>query len=127
MFSFTNFDKRTKEKGMTKLFLAQQIDKHPSIFHDWRKGKSAPSETDLNIIASCLKCTTGYLKGLSSSPIIDVSFDDESPLRILADPVTKVEFDNETVGVAEQFSALSPENRARMKDYLTLLNSQGEP
>ena len=72
MFSFSNFDQRIKEKGITKTFIAQKLGKNSTIFNDWSKGKSNPSDEALAIVAMCLDCTVSYLRGQTSDPQIEV-------------------------------------------------------
>lgn len=151
MFSFDNFDKRVKEKGMTKIYIAQKLGKHSVIFHDWKKGKSTPSDADLKTTARCLNCTVAYLRGEVGEPNVETLPADPAKVRELkefldlvnsqrseeywklveilknAAPDGEQPFDSETLDVAERFSRLNYENRARMMDYLALLDGQGNP
>ena len=55
------FDALVKERGVTKQFIANKLGKNSVIFHDWSKGKSKPSNDDLQIVANCLNCAPDYL------------------------------------------------------------------
>lgn len=50
-----------KEKGLSNTFLAKKLGKSASLFVDWRKGKSKPSENDIVTLAELLNTTVDYL------------------------------------------------------------------
>lgn len=60
-----NLDKTirlARAKGWSNAFLAKKLGRSSaSLFVDWRKGKSKPSENDLKMLADMLDTTTDYL------------------------------------------------------------------
>lgn len=65
MFNINRFNALVKEKGVTKAFIASKLEKNQTIFHDWVKGKSKPSDISLQIIADLLDSNVAYLMGES--------------------------------------------------------------
>ena len=64
MFNFNRFDMLVKGKGITKQFIASKLEKNAVVFYDWSKGKSKPSEADLQIVCEQLDCSPEFLLGL---------------------------------------------------------------
>ena len=51
-----------KEKGLSNTFLAKKLGRtSASLFVDWRKGKSKPTEQDIMMLAELLDTTVDYL------------------------------------------------------------------
>ena len=51
------------ETGVKKTFVADRLNRNRTIFNDWEKGKSVPSDAQLEIVAQALGTTTAYLRG----------------------------------------------------------------
>lgn len=65
LFNFTRFDTLRSEKGISKLYIAQKIDRTAGVIQMWKNGKSAPNEEQLRIVADILGTTPEYLSGES--------------------------------------------------------------
>lgn len=63
MFDFNRFEALREEKGVSKSFIAQKLDRTASICHDWKAGKSSPNEKQIQIVAKILGTSPEYLKG----------------------------------------------------------------
>lgn len=63
MFIYTRFEDIRKEKGIKKTFLAEKLHRTPTIFQDWKAGKSKPNYEQLTIVARELGTTPEYLTG----------------------------------------------------------------
>lgn len=63
MFIYTRFEELVDELGIKKTFVAEKLGKSPSICQDWKRGKSQPSATQLQIVADILDTTPEYLTG----------------------------------------------------------------
>lgn len=63
MFDFNRFEALREEKGITKAFIAQKLNRAPVICHDWKLGKSTPSEQQIKVVAKILGTSPEYLKG----------------------------------------------------------------
>jgi len=63
LFIFTRFEDLRREKGIKKTFLAEKLHRTPTIFQDWKAGKSKPSYEQLTIISRELGTTPEYLTG----------------------------------------------------------------
>ena len=61
MFDFNRFEALREEKGITKAFIAQKLNRAPAICHDWKLGKSTPSDNQIKIVAKILGTTPEYL------------------------------------------------------------------
>lgn len=62
MLNLTKVISRAKEKGLSNTFLAKKLGRSSaSLFVDWRKGKSKPSENDMEMLADLLDTTVEYL------------------------------------------------------------------
>ena len=51
------------ETGIKKTTVAKRLNRNRVIFNDWEKGKSAPSDDQLEIVAEALGTTAAYLRG----------------------------------------------------------------
>ena len=51
------------ETGVKKIFVADKLNRNRAIFNDWEKGKSVPSDAQLEIVAEALGTTAAYLRG----------------------------------------------------------------
>ena len=65
MLDFDRLKILLRETGVTKSSIAEKMHRNRSIFNDWAKGKSAPSEDQLEIVAQALGTTVAYLCGES--------------------------------------------------------------
>lgn len=63
MFDFNRFEALRAEKGVSKAFIAQKLDRAASLCNDWKLGKSTPSEKQIKIVAQLLGTTPEYLTG----------------------------------------------------------------
>ena len=66
MFIYARFEALRAEKGITKAFIAEKLNRTPSICQDWKYGKSVPNEEQLRIVADLLETTPAYLTGESN-------------------------------------------------------------
>lgn len=51
------------ETGIKKTTVAKRLNRNRVIFNDWEKGKSVPSDDQLEIVAEALGTTAAYLRG----------------------------------------------------------------
>lgn len=65
MLDFDRLKNLLRETGVTKTSIADKMHRNRSIFNDWEKGKSAPSQEQLEIVAQALGTTVAYLCGES--------------------------------------------------------------
>lgn len=63
MLDFDRLNKLLKDTGVTKSSIANKLNRNRSIFNDWEKGKSVPSDAQLEIVAQALGTTAAYLRG----------------------------------------------------------------
>ena len=63
MFSFNRFESLRASKGITKKYIADALDRTPTLIQDWKSGKSAPNKEQLRIVADILGTTPEYLSG----------------------------------------------------------------
>lgn len=68
MFNSEGFEVLVKDSGLKKQFLAIMIGKKPSIFNDWKAGKSEPKREYLEILAKELGTSPEFLAGESADP-----------------------------------------------------------
>ena len=117
MFNFTRFDELRAEKGVTKKFLAEKLERHSTIFQDWKHRKSTPSASQLKIIARELDTTPEYLMGES---------DDKHPP---AKPVyvrPAMEEGKTLMAVRRIINDLSEEDLQKVAEYVEFLKSLGD-
>lgn len=77
MFIYTRFEELVEELGIKKTFVAEKLGKSPSICQDWKRGKSHPSATQLQIVADILDTTPEYLTGETNTKEKPVPNEDE--------------------------------------------------
>ena len=63
LFDYTRFEELRAQKGITKKFIADKLNRAPAICTDWRLGKSSPNYDQMQIIADILDTTVEYLDG----------------------------------------------------------------
>ena len=51
------------ETGIKKTAVAKRLNRNRVIFNDWEKGKSEPSDDQIEIVADALGTTAAYLRG----------------------------------------------------------------
>ena len=105
LFIFTRFEEIRAEKGITKTFLAEKLKRKPTIFQDWKYGKSTPNVTQLRIIARELGTTPEYLTGET---------DEKYSAR---------EMDGEFNHLSDVYDDLWPENRKRLEEFAEFLQT----
>ena len=79
MFDYERFEELRRSKGITKKFIAQALDRSPSICQDWKQKKSQPSQAQLKIVAEILGTSPAWLMGGEMAPPIE----DEAELELL--------------------------------------------
>lgn len=62
---YDRFENLRAERGITKKYIADALNRKDTICQDWKKGKSTPNPAQLSIIADILNTTPEYLKGES--------------------------------------------------------------
>lgn len=60
---YSRFEALRVERGITKKYIAEAIDRTPTVCQDWKAGKSSPNKDQLEIIADVLHTTVDYLQG----------------------------------------------------------------
>lgn len=60
---YNKFENLRAERGITKKYIANAINRTPTVCQDWKSGKSSPNESQLEIIAEILNTTVDYLQG----------------------------------------------------------------
>lgn len=68
MFIYERFEALRVSKGITKRFIAQALDRSPSLCQDWKLRKSQPSDEQLQVVARILGTTPAYLRGETEDP-----------------------------------------------------------
>ena len=68
MFIYERFEALRVSKGITKRFIAQALDRSPSLCQDWKLQKSQPNEEQLAVVARILGTTPAYLRGETEDP-----------------------------------------------------------
>ena len=63
MFDFNRFETLRAERGVSKAFIAQKLDRAASLCNDWKPGKSTTSEQQIKAVAKILGTSPEYLKG----------------------------------------------------------------
>ena len=63
MFSFDRFEALRASKGITKKYIADALNRTPTLIQDWKSGKSAPNKEQLRIVSNILGTTPEYLSG----------------------------------------------------------------
>ena len=77
MFNFNRFEELRKEKGITKTFIAEQLNRAPSLCQGWKDRKSEPSPEQLRVVAKLLDTTPEYLMGESNEKRPPAEHDEE--------------------------------------------------
>ena len=65
---YDNFVKIIQEKGITAYRVAKETGISPTVFSDWKSGKSFPKIDKIKKIANYLNISEDYLLGKSDSP-----------------------------------------------------------
>lgn len=60
---YNRFEALRAEQGITKKYIAEAINRTPTVCQDWKSGKSSPNEEQLKIVADILHTTVDYLQG----------------------------------------------------------------
>lgn len=63
LFSFDRFEALRASKGITKKYIADALNRTPTLIQDWKSGKSAPNKEQLRIVSNILGTTPEYLSG----------------------------------------------------------------
>ena len=57
-----------KERGIKQGFIADLIGSYSTVVTDWKRGRSAPSQKDLEVLANFFNTPLNYLTGESDDP-----------------------------------------------------------
>ena len=57
-----------KESGIKQGFIADLIGSYSTVVTDWKRGRSAPSQKDLEVLADFFNTPLNYLTGESDDP-----------------------------------------------------------
>ena len=57
-----------KERGIKQGFIADLIGSYSTVVTDWKRGRSAPSQKDLEVLADFFNTPLNYLTGESDDP-----------------------------------------------------------
>ena len=68
LFDYDRFEQLRSAKGITKKFIAQSLDRSPTICQDWKQQKSHPNPEQLRRVAEILGTTPAYLNGETEDP-----------------------------------------------------------
>lgn len=113
MFDFNRFEALREEKGISKSFIAQKLDRTASICHDWKAGKSSPNAKQLQIVAKILGTTPEYLTGQT---------DEKAPAE--TGEGSKSKYDHIIMGLLEN---ITDETKAAIIPLLQQMQTQKEP
>ena len=107
------------EKGIKQKYLFNQIGKDRTLFANWERGKSKPTDEILAKIANILDTTPEYLRG-------ETDIKAKSPLLQKIEQKRKtscliLNYHSET-GEPEIID-IAPENMEKVKEYIRLLNN----
>lgn len=73
-----------KEKGLSNTFLAKKLGRSSaSLFVDWRKGKSKPSQNDIAMLAKILNTSIEYLTDQTENKNNPTGISDEVDVQIV--------------------------------------------
>ena len=107
MLNLTRVISRAKEKGLSNTFLAKKLGRSSaSLFVDWRKGKSKPSENDIEMLADLLDTTVEYLTDQSSKK--------EKPLTEREEPTDLERLLEQQPGLMFHGTPLNDDDRAKV-------------
>lgn len=65
MLNFKRLNEVIRDSGITKSFIATHFGKQRSMLNNWEKGKSTPSDEDIQELAALLGVSADYLEGKS--------------------------------------------------------------
>ena len=85
MLNYDRFEQLRRSRGMTKKFIAQALDRSPTLCQDWKQRKSQPSHEQLCRVAELLGTTPAYLSGDTDEPGPSRSDEMEGLLTALRD------------------------------------------
>lgn len=63
LLNLTRLEALLKEKGITKKHIADLFGRDKTLFINWKKGKSTPTEEQIRVIAADLDVSVDYLLG----------------------------------------------------------------
>lgn len=73
-----------KEQGLSNTFLAKKLGRSSaSLFVDWRKGKSKPSQNDIAMLAKILNTSIEYLTDQTENKNNPTGISDEVDVQIV--------------------------------------------
>lgn len=106
MVNVNKIKELAKEKGLKLQAVCDKIGASRYRFYDWERGKSSPSESDLEALAVILGTTVDYLTDKTEQK---------------NKPLTEVRgYSLETIDVLNQIEQLNPANRAKLQELLRL-------
>lgn len=69
-----------KEKGVKQAFVAEIIGSYATVVTDWKRGRSKPSQNDLEKLALFFDCSLDYISGrtderkpIKKKPVLEIS------------------------------------------------------
>lgn len=118
MVNIDKIKKLAKQKGIKISFLCQAIGKAHTFLSDSQRGKTTITDNHIAVIASILRTTPEYLRDETDDPAPEQK------------EKAAVEIDSGLQEVYDIFSALNPENRAKLLElsrlYLDAQSKNGE-
>lgn len=88
LLNLSRLETLLKEKGITKKHIADLFGRDKTLFINWKKGKSTPTEEQIRVIAEDLDVSVDYLLGktdMKKGPAQDGQVLDSKAQEILAD------------------------------------------
>jgi len=110
---FEHYDKLRKERGLTHADVARAAGVLPSVFSEWKKGKSTPKYDKLQKIASVLGVPVEYFATGTIPGVTD-------------EAGKEYQLDEETLKIAEDIYALREEDRQSVADMVRRLKAYSE-
>jgi len=68
LLNYDRFEQLRRARGITKKFIAQSLDRSPTLCQDWKQQKSQPNPQQLRQVADILGTTPAYLSGETDDP-----------------------------------------------------------
>lgn len=109
MINISKVKQLMKEKGLKVQYVCDKLGASRYKMYDWERGKSTPSENEMEVLASILSTTVDYLTDKT-----DIKEQKNKPL-------TEVKgLSPEAINLAKRIEELSPANRAKLQELIGL-------